>query len=110
MTPGVVTQVHNRVQRSVTTGIQCERPAYGIELLYGGWSLRQPQNAGNGRGQPQAGATGTTAGGTALGTTQSLVSVDAFEEFRVISSSYSAEYGPSPGNNSLHLQRGREPT
>jgi hypothetical protein len=34
---------------------------------------------------------------TSLGTTQSLVSVDALEEFRVQSSTYSAEYGRNPG-------------
>jgi hypothetical protein len=40
---------------------------------------------------------GAIASSTALGTTQSLVSVDALQEFRVSSSSYSAEYGLSPG-------------
>lgn len=35
--------------------------------------------------------------GTALGTTQSLVSVDALQEFRVETSSYAAEYGRYPG-------------
>jgi carboxypeptidase family protein/TonB-dependent receptor-like protein len=34
---------------------------------------------------------------TALGTTQGLVSVDALQEFRVQTSSYSAEFGRSPG-------------
>jgi hypothetical protein len=34
---------------------------------------------------------------TALGTTQGLVSVDALEEFRVQTSTYSAEYGRNPG-------------
>src|SRR5712692_2659044 len=34
---------------------------------------------------------------TALGTTQSLVSLDALQEFRVQSSTYSAEFGRSPG-------------
>jgi len=40
---------------------------------------------------------GSTPAATASGTTQALVSVDALEEFRVQSSTYSAEYGRSPG-------------
>ncbi len=34
---------------------------------------------------------------TAIGTTQSLASIDALEEFRVLASGYSAEYGGAPG-------------
>jgi hypothetical protein len=40
---------------------------------------------------------GQTPAETALGTTQSLVSVDGLEEFRVNTSTYSAEYGRTPG-------------
>jgi len=44
-----------------------------------------------------AGPTGSLPSSTALGTTQSLVSIDALQEFRVESSTYSAEYGRNPG-------------
>ena len=44
-----------------------------------------------------AGLSGSVPGATALGTTQALVSVDALQEFRVQSSTYSAEYGRNPG-------------
>lgn len=44
-----------------------------------------------------AGFSGSTPSGTAVGTTQSLVSIDALQEFRIQTSSYSAEYGRSPG-------------
>lgn len=53
--------------------------------------------AGSGYGTPQAGSSGGVAAGTAFGTTQSLASVDELEEFRVTSSTYSAEYGHGPG-------------
>jgi hypothetical protein len=44
-----------------------------------------------------AAISGSLPASTALGTTQGLVSVDALDEFRVQSSTYSAEYGRSPG-------------
>ncbi len=40
---------------------------------------------------------GTVPALTALGTTQGLVSIDALEEFRVQTSTYSAEFGRQPG-------------
>ncbi len=48
-------------------------------------------------GTTGAGFTGATPGETALGTTQSLVSIDALQEFRAATSTYSAEYGRTPG-------------
>ena len=44
-----------------------------------------------------AGRSGSVPASTALGTTQALVSVDDLQEFRVQSSTYSAEYGRNPG-------------
>lgn len=44
-----------------------------------------------------AGYGGALLATTTLGTTQSLVSIDALQEFRVTTSSYSAEYGRTPG-------------
>jgi hypothetical protein len=43
------------------------------------------------------GGSGNLPGETALGTTQSLVSLDALQEFRIQTSTYSAEYGRTPG-------------
>jgi Carboxypeptidase regulatory-like domain/TonB dependent receptor/TonB-dependent Receptor Plug Domain len=48
-------------------------------------------------GNTGAGFTGATPGETALGTTQSLVSIDALQEFRATTSTYAAEYGRTPG-------------
>jgi hypothetical protein len=54
-----------------------------------------------------AGISGSVAAATALGTTQALVSVDALQEFRVQSSTYSAEYGRNPGGQfSLETKSG----
>jgi Carboxypeptidase regulatory-like domain/TonB-dependent Receptor Plug Domain len=44
-----------------------------------------------------AGAAGGVAGESALGTTQSLASIDDLQEFRATTSTYSAEYGRTPG-------------
>ncbi len=43
------------------------------------------------------GFNGSTPAETVLGTTQSLISVDALEEFRATTSTYAAEYGRTPG-------------
>jgi len=52
-----------------------------------------------------AGPSGSVPAATSLGTTQGLVSVDALEEFRVHSSSYSAEYGRNPGGQFSFVTR-----
>jgi len=51
------------------------------------------------------GYAGTLGSGTALGTTQSLVSVDALQEFRATTSTYSAEYGRTPGGQFSFVTR-----
>ena len=51
------------------------------------------------------GVSGTVAATSALGTTQSLLSVDDLQEFRVESSSYSAEFGRSPGGQFTFVTR-----
>jgi hypothetical protein len=48
-------------------------------------------------GQQDAGLSGSTPSQTALGTTQSLVSIDALQEFKIQTSGYTAEYGRNPG-------------
>jgi len=43
------------------------------------------------------GVSGNSPSQTALGTTQSLVSIDALQEFKIQTSGYTAEYGRNPG-------------
>jgi hypothetical protein len=52
-----------------------------------------------------AGFSGSVPGETALGTTQSLVSIDDLQEFRVSTSTYSAEYGRTPGGQFSFVTR-----
>jgi hypothetical protein len=98
MTPGVVTQSpQNTSQFSgyagdfSVNGQRTESNYYTVDGVSGNIS------AGDGFGAYGPGNSGAVAAATALGTTQSLVSVDALQEFRVLSSSYSAQFGRSPG-------------
>jgi hypothetical protein len=52
-----------------------------------------------------AGISGGTPGETALGSTQSLVSIDDLQEFRATTSTYSAEYGRTPGGQFSFITR-----
>src|SRR5580704_5516514 len=53
-----------------------------------------------------AGPAGGAPGETALGTTQSMISLDALQEFRATTSTYSAEYGRTPGGQFSFVSRG----
>jgi hypothetical protein len=98
LTPGVVTNspqtagfIGNNGEFSVN-GQRTESNYYSVD----GVSANVGANSGFASyGTP--GLTGSLPAPTALGTTHSLVSVDALEEFRVQSSTYSAEYGRNPG-------------
>ncbi len=52
-----------------------------------------------------AGFSGSVAGESALGTTQSIASIDDLQEFRATTSTYSAEYGRSPGGQFSFVTR-----
>jgi hypothetical protein len=97
MTPGVTTQSSQSngfVQRQgdfSVNGQRTESNYYTVDGVSGNTGAGYPN------GSAQSGTTGSIASSTALGTTQSLVSVDALQEFRVSSSTYSAEYGRTPG-------------
>ncbi|MBB6142998.1 hypothetical protein HNQ77_000942 [Silvibacterium bohemicum] len=97
LTPGVVTQspqsgstLGDNGDFSVN-GQRTESNNYTIDGVTGNIA------SGDGYGGAGAATGGALGGATALGTTQSLISVDALQEFRVQTSTYSAEYGRSPG-------------
>lgn len=100
LTPGVVTQTP---QAPVGTGLgqtgefsvngqRTESNSYTVDGVSANVGASAGYNMLEG-----AGSSGSVPASTALGTTQALVSVDDLQEFRVQSSSYSAEYGRNPG-------------
>jgi hypothetical protein len=98
MTPGVVTQSPQTSNQAPglfgdfsVNGQRTESNYYTVD----GVTANISGGAGSGVATTSTG--GTVGASTALGTTQSLISVDALQEFRVESSTYSAEYGHSPG-------------
>jgi hypothetical protein len=107
LTPGVVSQ---SPQLATDTGIgnsgdfsvngqRTEANYYTVD------GVSANSSAGNGSGGPSKASGGNLPSSTVLGTTQSLISVDALQEFRVQSSSYSAEYGRTPGGQFSLLTR-----
>lgn len=94
LTPGSITnspQTSSRVGYSGEFSIDGQRTESNYYTVDGvSANVASPTGA-------NAAAGGSLPASTALGTTQSLVSVDALQEFRVDSSTYSAEYGRSPG-------------
>jgi hypothetical protein len=106
MTPGVVTQspqnslaVVGSVGDFSVNGQRTESNYYMVD------GVSANTSGGNGYGTPQPAISGSLGGTTALGTTQSLTSVDALQEFRVQSSTYSAEYGHGPGGQFSFVTR-----
>jgi carboxypeptidase family protein/TonB-dependent receptor-like protein len=105
-TPGIVTQNPQAAgQHSETQGdfsVNGQRPESNSFFVDG---ISADSNGGVLSGNSRTVGTGSAAGATALGTTQSLVSVEALQEFRVLTSSYSAEYGRTPGGQFTFLTR-----
>lgn len=100
LTPGIVTQTPQNSPNSQlgetgefsVNGQRTESNYYTVDGV--------SANAGAAPGLQMSSwgaASGSVPLATALGTTQSLVSVDDLQEFRVQSSTYSAEYGRNPG-------------
>jgi hypothetical protein len=105
MTPGVVTQ---SPQSQSSLGYNGDFSVNGQRTQSNYFTIDGVSanvGAGNGTGGAQPATGGTLAASTALGTTQSLLSVDALQEFRVASSTYSAEYGRSPGGQISFVTR-----
>lgn len=106
MTPGIVTQSPQAATQSSSTqgdfSVNGQRPESNSFFVDG---VSANVNSGLTNDHARITTTGSSGGSTALGTTQSLVSIDALQEFRVLSSTYSAEYGRTPGGQVTFLTR-----
>jgi Carboxypeptidase regulatory-like domain/TonB-dependent Receptor Plug Domain len=104
LTPGVVTntpQTASSVGESGEFSVNGQRTESNIYLVDGVAANTgiAPNDGG------EVGPIGGVAAATAVGTTQALISVDALQEFRVQTSTYSAEYGRSPGGQFSFVTR-----
>ena len=103
LTPGVVT---TSPQAGPTNGNNGEFSVNGQRTESNYYTVDGVSaNTGIAAGTEGPGTNGSVAAATALGTTQALVSVDALQEFRVQSSTYSAEHGRNPGGQFSFVTR-----
>jgi Carboxypeptidase regulatory-like domain len=104
LTPGVVT--NSPQSASSLNGYSGEFSVNGQRTESNYYSVDGVSaNIGIYTGSVGPGTTGSVGAATALGTTQSIVSVEAMQEFRVQSSTYSAEYGRFPGGQFSFVTR-----
>ncbi len=99
LAPGVVNQTPQYAQNQIVGGggdfsVNGQRAQSNYYTVDG---VTANTSSGNGGGTGAASTGGALGATTALGTTQTLVPVDALQEFRIQSSTYGAEYGRSPG-------------
>lgn len=94
LVPGVVSVPSSGAGVSGQIAVNGMRSESNYFLIDGVSANTGVNNSSPGRG---AGYSGSLPSSTALGTTQSLISIDALEEFRGTTSTYSAENGRVPG-------------
>jgi hypothetical protein len=103
LTPGIVT---NTPQQTSGLGQYGEFSVNGQRTESNYYTVDGVSaNAGVSTGVNGGAPSGSLPASTALGTTQALASVDALQEFRVESSTYSAEYGRNPGGQFAMVTR-----
>ena len=92
LTPGAVTMPVNENSRGqyAINGQRADANYYSVDGV--------SANLGSGASQaPGQGGSGSTVGSAAFGGTNNMVSIDALQEFRILTSTYAPEYGRTPG-------------
>jgi hypothetical protein len=103
LTPGIVT---NTPQQTSSLGQYGEFSVNGQRTESNYYTVDGVSaNVGASTGANGGAPSGSLPASTALGTTQALVSADSLQEFRVESSTYSAEYGRNPGGQFAMVTR-----
>ncbi len=101
LAPGVATVVSNTPNGANGTGITGSITVNGQRTESNYFTVdgvsANVGTDGSTYGLGATGFAGATPATTVLGTTQSMVSVDALQEFRASTSTYAAEYGRTPG-------------
>ena len=95
LTPGVVPTGSAGGGAFAVDGQRVDSNSFYVDGVSANFGSSATGSSVNGIGTSYA--SGTTPGLAGQGTTQTLASVDAMEEFRVQTSTYSAEYGRQPG-------------
>src|SRR6266568_914830 len=91
LTPGIILTVSNE-EDSGQFSVNGQRASSNYWMVDG-----VSANGGIGNSLPGSGAAGALPTFSVLGGTNALVSVDALQEFRVLSSTYAPEFGRTPG-------------
>jgi carboxypeptidase family protein len=94
LVPGSTVVPSSGVGMSGEVTVNGQRPEANYYMIDGVSANTGGSTVSTGNG---GGFSGNTPGETALGTTQGMVSLDALQEFRASTSTYSAEYGRTPG-------------
>jgi hypothetical protein len=103
LTPGVVT---NSPQEASSVGATGEFSVNGQRTESNYYTVDGVSaNVGAAPADIRSGVAGGVTAATALGTTQPLASIDSLQEFRVQSSTYSADYGRTPGGQFSYQTR-----
>ncbi len=92
LSPGSVTMPVNENSRGqyAINGQRADANYYSVDGV--------SANLGSGASQaPGQGGSGSTVGSAAFGGTNNMVSIDALQEFRILTSTYAPEYGRTPG-------------
>ncbi len=106
LTPGVVLTANTGVGATATGSAQFSvngQRTTGNSWMVDGVSANTGMTVAG--GFPAASGAGQTPGTTTLGGTNSLVSLDALQEFRIETSTYAAEFGRTPGGQISLLTR-----